>query len=175
MQKFVNPDNVVAQLGIQPGWVVADFGCGSGFYTLPAAKLAGPTGKAHAVDILDSKLAVTLSSARQQGLKNIFAHKADLDNPLIQIEEASCDLVIVASVLHQVYSKESLIKNIYRVLKTGGTLLVVDWKKEASVFGPPLESRISKEDLEKLMTRAAFRKNKEVDADSFHYALLFIK
>jgi len=175
MDKFVNPDNVVAQLGIQPGWVVADLGCGSGFYTLPAAKLTGPIGKVHAVDILDSKLAVTLSSARQQGLKNIFVYKADLDNPLIQIDEATCDLVIVASVIHQVYSKESLIKNIYRILKTGGKLLVVDWKKEASVFGPAMDSRISKEDVEKLMTHASLRKEKEVDADNFHYGIVFTK
>jgi len=175
MDKFVNPHNVIAQVGIQPGWVVADFGCGAGFYTIPAAALAGPTGKVYAIDILDSKLAVTLSSARQEGLKNVFAHKVDLDKPLIQIEEASCDLVIVASILHQVYSKESLIKNIYRILKTGGSVLVVDWKKEAAPLGPDISSRVSKEDVEKLMMHSGLRKDKEVDADSFHYGLIFTK
>jgi ubiquinone/menaquinone biosynthesis C-methylase UbiE len=175
MQKFVNPGEIIAQTGIGPGHVVVDIGCGGGFYTLPAAQAVGPTGTVYAVDILESKLAVTQSLARQMGHKNVVILKADVDKPILEIEEGSVDAVIVASIIHQVYSKESLIKNVYRMLKTGGAVVAVDWKKEVTPFGPALEVRVSPEDLTTLMTKSGFRKTKEIPTDSFHYGLIFTK
>jgi ubiquinone/menaquinone biosynthesis C-methylase UbiE len=128
-----------------------------------------------AVDILESKLAVTQSLARQLGHKNVTVLKADVDKPIIEIEENSVDAVIIASIIHQVYSKESLIKNIYRMLKTGGRVIAVDWKKEATPFGPSLEVRVAPEDLEAIMVQSGFKKEKAINADSFHYGLVFIK
>ncbi len=175
MQKFVNPADIIAQSEIDTGHTVVDLGCGGGFYTIPAAKTVGHTGKVYAVDILESKLAVTQSSARQAGLKNIYVVKGDVDKPMVELEEGMADAVIAASIIHQVYSKESLIKNIYRLLKTGGKALAVDWKKEATPLGPPLDTRVSAQELEQLMTKAGFKKEKEIDADSFHYGILFTK
>ena len=175
MQKFVNPAEIIAQTGIGPGHVVVDLGCGGGFYTLPAAQAVGPSGKVYAVDILESKLAVTQSLARQMGHKNVVVVKGDVDKPILEIEASSVDVVIVASIIHQVHSKESLIKNMYRMLKTGGAVVAVDWKKEVTPFGPALEVRVSPEDLEDVMTKSGFRKAKVIHADSFHYGLIFVK
>ncbi len=175
MQKFIDPASIIAQAQLQTGQTVVDLGCGGGFYTIPAAKAVGHVGKIYAIDILESKLAVTQSSARQAGLKNIYVVKGDVDKPMIELEEASADLVIAASIIHQVYSKESLIKNMYRLLKTGGKALAVDWKKESTPLGPPLDTRISAADLEQIMTQAGFKKEKEMEADGFHYAILFTK
>jgi ubiquinone/menaquinone biosynthesis C-methylase UbiE len=175
MSKFVNPADVIAEANIEPGQVVVDLGCGGGFYTIPAAKQVGPSGKVYAVDILESKLAVTQSGARQIGLKNVYVIKGDVDKPLIDIPEASVDVVIIASIIHQIYSKESLLHNVYRMLKTGGRVLAVDWKKQASPFGPALEVRVSAEELVQIMAMAAFKKEKEIPADPYHYGLIFIK
>ncbi len=175
MAKFVNPTNLIAAAGVKPGDVVADLGCGSGFYTLAAARMIGNMGNVHAVDIQESKLTYTQSIARQMGFDNVMVVKADLDKPLQQIPTNSCDYAIVASIIHEIDSKEALIKNAYRILKTGGKALAVEWKKEYTIFGPNLEKRVSGPDLEGMMIRAGFHKEADIPADKFHYAMLFIK
>ena len=77
--KFINPQNVVSQMGLKTGQTVADLGSGSGFFSLAAARMVGNTGKVYAVDVQKSKLMATFSSATQQGLSPITF--AALSNP----------------------------------------------------------------------------------------------
>ncbi|MEM2904723.1 MAG: methyltransferase domain-containing protein [Candidatus Bathyarchaeia archaeon] len=62
---------VLTDLGVKVGDVVLDFGCGSGTYTIAAAKLVGMTGRVYALDINSRALDTVESKARQEGLKNI--------------------------------------------------------------------------------------------------------
>ncbi|MDQ3018438.1 MAG: methyltransferase domain-containing protein [bacterium] len=173
--KFINPANVVAQMGLRPGNIVADLGSGSGFFVLAAAKFVGNTGIVYAVDVQEAKLTATLSASTQQGFKNVQAIKADLDKPFTDIEETSCDAVIMASILHEIGSRQALLKNAYRILKTGGKILAVEWKVEHTPFGPPLEKRISEEQLEHELGALGLRKEKGIPADMYHYAAVFVK
>ena len=175
MQKFINPPNVIAETGLKNGQVVADLGCGSGFYSIPSAQIVGNSGKVYAVDIQESKLAYTQSTAHQIGYKNVVTITANLEQPLEEIPEGSCDLVIVASILHEIGDRKPLLTNAYKILKTGGKLLAVEWKKGFTVFGPAQDRRISQEDLEQFILGFGFRKHQDLDADDFHYALTFIK
>jgi len=175
MSKFINPSLVVAQTGLMQGQVVADLGCGNGFYVLPAAQMIGNTGTVYAVDVQESKLAATISIANQFGYKNVRVVKADLSKPILDIPENICDLVIVGNILHEITQKEGLIKNIYRVLKPAGKVVVVEWKRTATPFGPPLASRIEQQALEIMLMQAGLRKVKELEADGYHYAMLFEK
>ena len=173
--KFINPTTVVSQMGLKPGQTVADLGSGSGFFALAAAKLVGNSGLVHAVVVQEAKLTATQSSASQQGFKNIQVLKADLDKPLTEIAETSCDAVILASILHEVQSRAQLLKNAYYVLKTGGKVLAVEWKVEHTPFGPPLDKRIQEHDLEKEFAALGLRKEKDIPADAYHYAMVFVK
>lgn len=175
MTKFINPGSVVAEMGLQKGQTVADFGCGSGFYVLPAAQVVGDAGTVLAVDVQESKLASTMSAARQYGLKNVQVLKADLDQIAIGISEGSYDAVIMASILHEISSQDMLLKNAYRILKTGGKVLAVEWKKEITPIGPAMEVRVSQSELEKTFVDKGFHKEKDIHADSYHYAMVFVK
>jgi ubiquinone/menaquinone biosynthesis C-methylase UbiE len=173
--KFIKPQNVVAQMGLKAGQVVADFGSGSGFYANAAAQFVGNTGKVLAVDVQQSKLTATFSSGSQQGNKNIQIVQADLDQPLQNIPEASCDAVIMASVLHEVKNRQMLLQNAYKVLKTGGLVLAVEWKAEHTLFGPSQDKRIPEHQMEEELAKIGLHKVKSIPADMFHYALLFTK
>jgi ubiquinone/menaquinone biosynthesis C-methylase UbiE len=172
---FLNPASVVAQTGLMQGQVVADLGCGSGFYVLPAAQMVGPTGTIIAVDVQTQKLAATVSIANQFGYKNVRVVQANLGKPLLDIEPNSCDMVIVSNILHQMEDATQLIKNIYRILKTPGRLLAVEWKRTATPFGPPVERRLDQQKLEIMLQMASFRKDKDLEADGYHYAVLYEK
>lgn len=175
MTKFVDPTNLIAYTGIPLGSTVADLGCGGGFFTLAAAKAVGGSGTVYAVDILEDKLSATLSSVKQAGCKNVVVVRADLEKPLQEVKEGSCDLVVLASILHEIGSRDMLIKNAYRILKTGGKVLAVEWNKESRLLGPSLDRRVAKEDLEMTFTQAGLKKERDVPADSFHYSVLYIK
>ena len=173
--KFIKPQNVVAQMGLKVGDIVADFGSGSGFFALGAARMVGNTGKVIAVDVQQSKLTATFSAGSQQGYKNIQILQANLDEPLSGIDEASCDAVMMASVLHEVHDRSVLLQNAYKVLKTGGLLLAVEWKADLTIFGPPLEKRIAEQDLEQELAKIGLHKVKSIAADNYHYAIVFKK
>lgn len=175
MNKFVDPASVIAQMSLKNGHCVADLGCGSGFYALAAARQVGNTGMVYAVDVQEAKLDATQSAARQSGLKNITIVKADLDKPLLDIPESTCDGVILASIIHEIESREALMKNAYRILKTGGQILAVEWKKQATPIGPDMARRVGQAELEQVMASAGLRKDKDVETDGYHYAVLFIK
>jgi ubiquinone/menaquinone biosynthesis C-methylase UbiE len=175
MSSFIDPAKIIAQSGILQGQTVADLGCGGGFYSVAAAKAVGNLGVVYAVDIQESKLAATQSAGRHLGFNNIMAIKADLEKTVEDIAENSCDAVLATSIIHEVGSKEALVKNAYRLLRTGGGLVVVEWKKEAAMFGPALESRIDQKDLEQLLVRLGFKKTKDLPPEKFHYAMVFSK
>lgn len=173
--KFIKPQNVVAQMGLKPGQVVADLGSGSGFFALGAAKILGNTGKVIAVDVQQSKLTTTFSAGSQQGFKNIQILQANLDQPLQDIPDASVDAVIMASILHEIKNRQMLLQNAYKILKTGGIVLAVEWKAQHTVFGPPLEQRLPEEELEQELAKLGLHKVKSIPADMFHYAVVFQK
>ncbi len=172
--KFLKPQNVVASSGIKPGQNIADLGCGSGFYVLAAAKMVGNTGRVLAVDVQDPKLTATKSISLQHNLHNVEVFRADLEKP-INLPHGTEDMVIVASILHEVKNREALLKNAYALLKTHGHLLAVDWKLEHSPFGPSMEKRISEHDLRKLLEGMGMKHIKDINGDLYHYAMLFEK
>ena len=157
------------------GEIVADLGCGNGFYVLPAAQMVGSSGSVIAVDVMEAKLAATVSIANQFGYKNVRVVQADLSKPIFDIPAGSCDLVIVGNILHQISPQSGLISNIYRILKSQGRVVIVEWKKTATPFGPPIDKRVDQEKLEVLLMQAGFRKSKDLLADGYHYAVLFEK
>ncbi len=175
MNKFINPADVVAQTGLVNGQIVADLGCGGGFYTIPAAKIVGTSGLIYAVDIQESKLAFTQSIAHQLGYTNIDTVQANLEQQVNEVPDASCDLVITASILHEIPHREPVFTNAYRALKTDGKLLVVEWIQGFTLFGPPQEKRIAKEAMEAEVIKLGFKKKQDISADTFHYAMVFTK
>jgi ubiquinone/menaquinone biosynthesis C-methylase UbiE len=175
MPKFIDPGTVVSYVGLKTGNVVADLGCGAGFFAVAAARVVGNSGTVYAVDVQDSKLAATQSAAKQYNLNNIITMKADLDKPFLEVPEGQCDVVIMASILHEIDSREELLKNVYRLLKTGGKILAVEWKKVQTPFGPDMAKRLSPEELAAELTALGIKHEAEVPADSYHYASVFIK
>lgn len=176
MQKFLNPEKVLHAVELDKNMIVADLGSGNGFFTVPAARIIGDQGQVWAVDILEEALGNLISKARMEGRTNILTQQCDLDSPQsCDIPELSCDLVIVGKVLTQMKTPQNLANEAYRILKTGGKLLVLEWKKESSVLGPSLDQRISEDDAKKIFTARAFKFSGEIETDPYHYGLIFVK
>ena len=173
---FLNPDSIISNLNIAPASQVADFGSGSGYFTLLLAKAVGPDGVVTAVDVLKEKLSTIKSAAQAQGLLNINYIRANLETPASSgLDEASQDMVILANILFQSQKKEEIIKEAQRVLKTNGELVVIDWDP-ASAFGPKEAGwKISQEAAQGLVVGLGFTLIKEMEVASNHWGVLFKK
>lgn len=154
---------------------VADFGCGNGYYAVAAGSIVGKKGQIFAFDILEDCLSQTATLAKLVGLHNVSTRLADLEKfDSSGLPDVSCDLVIVSSLLHQVENQDNVAREAYRVLKTGGRILAVEWRSDA-LFGPETTLRVSSDTLRKLLEENGFRPIKELPAGAFHYALLYSK
>lgn len=170
---FINPENILKEAGLKRGAWVADFGCGAGAWTIPAAIMVGNCGKVYALDILNHMLEITGSKAQRLGLKNIKLIRTDLERfPLQEIKSASCDLVIISNILFQLKNKKNFLKNAKRVIKKSGHLLIIDWQKH-SLFGPDPKLRVPLEVVEKMLRKLSLVLDKKLEAGRFHYAALF--
>ncbi len=173
--QFIDPSKILAYAGLNRGASVADFGCGNGFYPVAVGKLIGENGTVYAVDIVEESLEATVSAAKQAGLANIYTIKHDLSKPGVNIKDAACEAVILAGILHLEKLQKNVIRETYRVLKTGGKVIVIEWKKEHLPFGPNINQRLSQHQVQELLVSAGFRFQSEIPADSFHHAAVFVK
>lgn len=174
--KFLDPEKVMFQTGLGPGQVVADLGAGAGFYAVASAKIVGPKGVVYVVDILENALNNVASQSRIHGLQNIKTIRADLETQALdQIPDGSVDLGIMGNLLHQLKHRAEVMKEAFRMLKTGGKLLIVDWNDRPSPFGPGVTERIKQADAVKLGQTATFKLVRELEADRFHYGILMEK
>jgi ubiquinone/menaquinone biosynthesis C-methylase UbiE len=92
----------------------------------------------------------------------------------IPLENESIDLLLTVNTLHEFDDRERMIEEMKRVVKKGGKLLIVDFMKKETGFGPPVEIRMSKAKAVKLFEAKGFTLVEKRDL-SYHYLLVFVK
>lgn len=173
---FVNPEAMTAQLDGLVGKSVADFGCGSGFFSLAFAKAVGVNGHVFALDILPSSLEAVASRAKALGLLNVVAKRVNLERECgADLPDSSLDWVILKDVLFQNKDKTAMLREAHRVLKPAGNLLVMEWNDRDLSFGPEVSLRVSESSLREMLSECGFSFVKDLDAGDFHYASVFQK
>lgn len=173
---FSDPQHNIEQLGLSDGLVVADLGAGSGFYSIEAAKAVAPRGKVYAVDILRDILDRLKKESQRQHLGNIEILSGDIERlGGSKIREASCDVVLASNVLFMVHDKKSFLLEAKRILKQHGRLLLIDWSASFSQMGPHSDHVIYKDDAMKLCLSAGFEFEREINAGTHHYGIIFHK
>jgi len=121
-------EKMLKKLGIQKKQRVLDFGCRSGNYTIPAAKIVGKEGTVYGVNKDKNRLDRLQKNADAKHLKNIVLIKRpDWRN---EIATASIDRVILFDVLHPGYfpqksSRIRLLNKIYEILKPEGIVFIL--------------------------------------------------
>jgi ubiquinone/menaquinone biosynthesis C-methylase UbiE len=112
----------LGKAGIKEGQIILDFGCGPGHYAIAAAKMVGAKGKVYALDIHPLAVQSVEKKARKEGLTNITTILSDRDTGL---PDQSIDIALAYDMIHMVKDKQSLIKELHRVLKQNGILSVL--------------------------------------------------
>ncbi len=155
---------------------IADFGCGAGHIGILAAQKTGKDGRMVAVDIMEDKLDSFRARAKAVGLENVETKRANLEVlGSTALADGSQDMVILVNILFQSTKKADILKESKRVLKPGGILALVEWKKGTpGGFGPPQELRTDPEVMQSLCEGEGFILTRPFNAGQFHYGLIFI-
>ena len=174
--KFIDPEKVIDQIDLREGSVVADFGCGTGYFSFPISKRIGDRGVLYSLDVLPQIIEVIESQAKVEGLKNIVTKRVNFEKAGgSKLADGLLDWVIIKDVLYQNKEKATLLAEAKRVLKKGGKALIVEWKKEGAMIGPEMDLRVEKSDVLKMASDGGWEVLKEVDAGKVHYGIILIK
>lgn len=173
---FLDPSRVLDGFELKEGMYVADFGCGSGYFTILLAEKVSSSGKVYALDVQEYALDHIRAKAKINNLGNIETIRANLEIlGSSSLHQESQDMVLLANILFQSAKKMEIIREAKRVLKTGGRLIVIDWQRGSGGFGPPESSRMNELEMSDLIQKEGFVFQKKIDAGQFHFGFMFKK
>jgi ubiquinone/menaquinone biosynthesis C-methylase UbiE len=172
---FLHPEEIVRQLNIKKWMKIADFGCGSGYFSLSLAKRLGHEGRVYAFDILEAALESVRSRAKIQGLFNIETLRCNLERAKsTTLKDEFVDLTLLSNILFQSAKKADIIKEGTRILKPGGELVIIDWRPNQPV-GPTKEFVVPLEKIKQLVESQGLRFKRSLMAGKYHWGLVFEK
>lgn len=171
-RQWNDPDKILPYLNLGQCTVLADIGCGPGYFSIPAARKMAPGGQVYAVDVSQEMLDACRANAEAAGAGNLEFVLAEADDEF-PIPTGLCDAALLANVYHEVDPSSHLLHELRRILKPGGIVLLVDWKPESTPMGPPLQERLDPQDVVEEFTNAGFILFGTCDVGPYHYGLKF--
>lgn len=154
-RKWLVPEEILTMIGLAPGMTFADIGCGEGYFSIPAARIAGAAGRVIAFDINPESIERLKKNATIEGLADITALAGSAETTIPC--ESCADIAFLGTVLHDFADPAAALRNIRAALKTGGRLANLDWEKKPTEFGPPLDVRLDQAAALRLILDAGFR------------------
>ena len=163
-------------LDVQPGSVVADFGCGNGYHTLPLAAAVGPKGRVFGVDLQPKMLEFLAERAASESLRlgtkqSIVPVLATIDDP--NLPPQSCDLVLMVDVYHELSHPSTVLRRIRSALREGGAVVLVEFRTEDKSVPIKPDHKMPKAQMIAEMAANGFRLRAETDELPWQHAMAF--
>ncbi len=173
---FVDPENNVSLFGLKGGEHIADFGSGSGAYAFALARRVGFRGRVYAVDIQKDLLSKVKNESLRLGLENVEVIWGDAEKlGGAKLGDGTLDGVLLSNILYQVSDKEGLLSEAKRVLKNDGKVFLIEWSGSFGGLGPKPEDVVEKGAAKKLFGKLGFATEREINAGTYHYGIIFSK
>jgi ubiquinone/menaquinone biosynthesis C-methylase UbiE len=132
--------------GISCGMTCVDIGSGTGTFTVPISDCVGKDGIVYAIDNSEAMVKHILARTSASNLITIHADACNTG-----LESNIADLCLMAFILHEVDKPEKVVAEAARLLKRGGTALVVEWRADTDVKGPPKSVRLTRDRIANLL------------------------
>jgi ubiquinone/menaquinone biosynthesis C-methylase UbiE len=167
-KQFLDPDSILDRIGLDREMVLADLGCGTGFFTIPASLCVK---KVYALDVQREMLDILQDKIKKQRIANIEPILSEESS--IPLPDGSVDVLLMANVFHELEDRSAILEEGKRILSSRGKLAIVDWKKIEMDFGPPLEERLAEEEIISICKDSGFKFAERLDAGPYNYLLVF--
>lgn len=137
-EQWQKPNEVINLLGDIGGKTVLDIGSGTGYFSF---RLAEKGAMVIAADVDDRFLSYIKEKKNDIGDEQIELRKTKFDDPLLEAEEVHYAMIVNS--YHHIDNRTNYFGKVANGLKENGMLMVVDFKKEESPHGPPINHRIA--------------------------------
>ena len=165
------------ELDLKEDITFLDVACGRGAYTLAVADIIGNNGQIYAVDLWEEGIGILSEEAASKGIQNITTFVSDVAQH-IPIEDDCVDACLMATVLHDLVADkidQQTLKEIVRVMKPEGTLVIVEFFKKQGPPGPPKPVRLSPEEVDQMLTVHGFQQERYAEIGPDNYLQIFLK
>lgn len=169
---FSDPVKNLRALGLREENIVADLGAGTGFYSVPAGRMVA-RGKVYAVEINKDFLTTIKHKIHDAHLSNVEILLGDVSKiGGTHIGDGIVDAVVASNVLFQVADQDAFVKEVKRILKVTGKVLLVDWSSSQIIRGMKV---VSKNKAREYFEKEGFVLDREINTGEHHYGMIFIK
>jgi ubiquinone/menaquinone biosynthesis C-methylase UbiE len=174
MDVFLHPQKIIEQAYVGEGMTVADIGAGAGYYAILLARTVGDFGKVYAIDVQAELLSKIKREADKYKFGNIGLIAADVEKDgATGLEDGSVDRIFLANVFFQLDDKDGALRECKRILKKNGRVVLVEWQDSFSQLGPHSDHVMKKDPVTKLFATYGFKVDREIEAGSHHYGIIF--
>jgi ubiquinone/menaquinone biosynthesis C-methylase UbiE len=173
---FSVPEKNIEELRLVPHQIVADFGAGTGAYTIAAAQALKGTGNVYAIDVQKDLLTRLEKSCQEAHLGNVSFVWGNVEEVGgTKLRDQSVDVIIISNLLFQTPNKKGVLEEAKRILRQGGTLLFVEWSGSYNSMGPTADSVFPELEARKLIESLGLSFDRMVNAGNYHYGFIFRK
>lgn len=172
-RKVIPPKPTLEKLGLLSEDIVADVGCGIGYFSVPAAEIVSSRNKVYALDTSKEMLTEVERRAEIVGISNIVVIETEEYD--LKLQDESVSFVLIVTVLHEIINKERFLKEANQILKPSGRLAVIDWEKKQTEMGPPIDHRIDKQEAMEFLKSSGFEVSMELGIADVFYGLVAVK
>lgn len=169
-RELLPPKETLIKLGLCEGDIMADIGCGIGYFTIPSSKIVGDSGNVFAMDILPEMIKEVELKVKENNISNIEAILTEEND--LKLEEGKITFGFISFVLHEVDDKEKFLSELKRIISSKGKIAIVEWQKINGEFGPPIDHRLDKTDLINILEKAEFSNILIVDIGEDFYGIV---
>lgn len=124
---------------------ILDFGAGTGFLTIPAAKMVD--GLVYALDLDPHMLEIINTKVQEANISNVKTVQGNID--YLPLPDNSMDLALASLVLHEINPLSKTLKHIKNVLKENGYFMCIEFEKKDTPTGdsPRISSSAMEQEL----------------------------
>lgn len=171
---FFDPTAVLEKLGVTSNVNdIAEFGCGYGTFTIPAAMIV--KGTVHAIDVDAELTESTRREGEKLGLRNINVIHRDCVADGTGLNDTSVDYAMLFNFLH-IEHPEIMLKEAWRILRPNGRLGIMHWNYDSSTpRGPSMAIRPKPEQCIDWASVARFSNPRTYDLKPYHYGIVMEK
>jgi len=118
-------------------------------FSFPAAKISKNT--IYAVEVSEHMIELLAQRVSESSIANLIIKR--VDSTLLPLEDDSCDMAIMVTVLHELADKELMLKEIKRIVKHSGKLMIIEFHHRITPMGPPVDNRLAQEYVEEICNK----------------------
>ena len=167
-----NTTQLLKNLSVKPGMVVADIGAGSGYHSALLSKMVG-NGKVFAVDVEPEMIAYLNARIKQEKLSHIVPVLSTEKN--VVLPENTVDIILLVDVYHEFSFPYEMALSMRSALKPGGKLVLVEFRAEDPTVPIKTIHKMSEKQSVKELKAAGFIFEKNMDNLPWQHCMVFTK